>query len=167
MAVYRSAALVSDDWIPLAQAAGLDITSEAISRHASIGQSLRSRLVEHGLTVAMLAQYLADRHLAGELLSVSLLDGPSAIEGVARVDAPGGLGLSGDGVFFSTPGFGSRTVRWYTSGSLKLERVQDLAVHRSVTFGEIEAGPGDVVGVCLVSGPGVVGWMGTIAIPSS
>lgn len=160
---YPNASLIRNDWIPRQEDMGLDLYITSIAPQALVGRELELALQESSLSIEMLAQYLADRHTAGELLDIELVDGP-VVTGTDRYRAPSGIGTDGNGVWFSDPVAGTEVVRWYVNGELKLERQQDLATNRSATVAEMEAVSGDVVQVCIVSG-GVVGWWGRVEIP--
>lgn len=167
MTDYSNATLVSDDWIPRFEDGGFDDLVRSVAPYGYSGNVLLTELNENNHLAycgwEMLTQYLADRHLAGELTGIHVMDGPEAV-GTDRYRAPSGIGTDGNGVWFSDPDTGTEILRWYVNGEKKVEREQDLATNRSATLAELEAASGDVVQVCVVAG-GVVGWWGRIQIP--
>lgn len=167
MTDYPNAVLLSDDWIPRLKDGGGDALIESVAPSAYQGSMLIQKLNEFNDTgiivnIEMLAQYLADRYLAGEMIGVIITGGPEAT-GTERYDAPTGIGQDENGIWFSTPDTGTEYVRWYVNGQRKIERQQDLASNRSATLAELGAGSGDVVQVCVVAG-GVVGWWGRVVV---
>ena len=159
---YENTTLVSSDWIPRFQSGDFDTLIESLAPMGYSGSELLTKLNEANYIsycgIQMLAQYLADRQMAGALTGISLQDGPD-VTGTERYVAPTGIGNSESGVWFTTPNTSTEYVRWYVNGELKIERQQDLSSNRSATLSELGASIGDVVQVCIVAG-GVVGWWG-------
>lgn len=160
--------LIENDWIPRFEDGGFD---SLIASLAPMGYSddllLRKLNEANGVSFCsgeMLSQYLADRHLAGALTSIQLVDiswpTPS---GQSRYFAPAGIGSDSAGVWFTTPNTGAGIVRWHVNGAQKIERAQDLTTNRSATLAELGAVGAAVVQVCIVAG-GVVGWWGRIQL---
>lgn len=157
--------LVKTDLNPYLQDAGLDATIRSLLGRRTDMQTLAinvNNATELGLNADTLAEYIADRQLAGVFTDIRA-EGGSLPAGIVRPDAISGIGQNGDGLWFSSPNTGTRVIRWYANGTLIVERSQDCAVNRSATKAELGCQVGSVVQICEVSA-GVVGWWGRITV---
>lgn len=165
----RSWRIVSNDWIPKYEDAGLDALIESLAPQGlalnEFMTSLNTNLEMPPLTEDMLIEYISSRTLAGGLSSVKAIGGTLPPTPV-RPERPQGLGQDANGIWFDEPQEGLYNIVVYVNGerTYTLEEV-DLSTNRSVPKAAFEAIAGDIIQLALEEpGTSTVGWFGRIVL---
>lgn len=162
-----SICVVANDYVPRYRDGGYTALIESIAPQMLGVDAFLAALNAAGalpdVNWNMFVQYASDCKAIGELPSVEV-SGQTLPVAILRDDAPAGIGQDAAGIWFSTPASGTRWMRWYVNGALKVRRQVDLASNRSATKAELECVADDVVQLCIESVTGVVGWWGRITV---